>query len=1250
MTTSTTQTPATVLVANDEPEVLNMLKRLLEHDGYRVVVADDGQRALELAFTVRPDVIISDVVMPFIDGVELCRRLKADGRTQDVPVLLMSARRKGDGDSLEGLIAGADDYLGMPFRSQELMVKVARLAERHRVENYYRIIFEQAADIVYTCDMQGRITGINKAGERFFGRPASALAGVLCDELFDAGRDDGNAGSDGSGDRSDAGSRKEFSDGSLHALAVHHVRDAGGTWRYLETVTTVVRDVDGAATSLRSTARDVTERFEAEQRLNASMQQLETLTALATAVKNPSEVDQLFEGLADSITRFTDYRTSLVTLLTDEPPYHPRVLSYSSNIPPEFAAQITTGSYPRDEMSQIIKHGMCIEVGEFGFAAYYPPSRYHVLDRIVPDRFKAKVERHVPTEGARWHEGDELFVPLVTRDGDYIGFISLDDPRSGRAPDRESVLPVVAFARQITQLLAQQQAAEALAAQVEREALINRITSAVRHSLDPAEVFRTAVNELGSHLDVDRCALFMLDRESGVVRSVAEYTAEGVAPAGREYSIALVNELIEPIRQQGILAFDDVASDERTRHVYEDVLPGLGTRSVMYAAIRVGEEAPAAFVLSTLHETRHWRATDITLARAVADQTGIAIRQAELFDMVARAKRTWETTFDAMSDGIFIFDSAHALARVNRAGAALEDASPQELLGRRCCDVLRAGAGEGCIVEKAFAEGRAITLEYMPERLMRPLLVTAEPLREGAQITGTVCTVRDLSELRQAEREARERQSLLENILESARETIYALDAEGRIQWCNSAALTTGGYRREDLIGIHYLEKTYVADRTAVTEHFTLALAGEPQTYETRYLANDGSVRFGFVDNAPLVIDGRITGVLGILRDITEQKQERERVARADKLRALGQLASGVAHDFNNALAAILGRTQLLRHRTGSDPEVAHSLDIIQTAAEDAAATVRRISTFARPSRSAEFERLDVSELLRDAVEITRTRWEHEALRRGLHYVVPLDAESGLLVDGSASELREVFVNLIVNALDAMPQGGELSIRAMRDTSHVHLFFTDTGAGMTGEVRERIFEPFFSTKGMQGTGLGLFVSYGIVERHKGRLSVESETGRGTTFTLDLPCAEDACDETGQQDDAANEARPLSVLVVDDEPFVRDTLVEMLRALGHDVASADGGEAALDALAHGTFDLVFTDLSMPEMDGWQVAREIRRRHGQKLRLVIVTGYGKDTTEPSGDSHIVDGVIGKPFDFAQVEETITRITERQPIEDI
>jgi signal transduction histidine kinase len=441
------------------------------------------------------------------------------------------------------------------------------------------------------------------------------------------------------------------------------------------------------------------------------------------------------------------------------------------------------------------------------------------------------------------------------------------------------------------------------------------------------------------------------------------------------------------------------------------------------------------------------------------------------------------------------------------------------------------------------------------------------------------------------------------------------------------------------MIGKHFIDLIEEGYHEASLESFQRVLAGEPQTLEVRIITRSGGVRHVLTDTTPLVIEGRTTGVLSITRDITEQKQERERAAQADKLRALGQLASGVAHDFNNALAAILGRAQLLRRST-RDSEVVRNLDIIQTAAEDAAATVRRIRSFAQQSPGEEFTLLEVGTLLRDAVEITRTRWENDARARGLRYDVQLEAPCALHSCGNASELREVFVNLIVNAIDAMPGGGHLSIKCRARAAHVQIIFDDTGTGMTEEVRARIFEPFYTTKGMHGTGLGLFVSYGIVERHLGHISVASAPGRGTTFTIELPAVEPAAShDAGMEHATVSPSETLSVLVVDDEETVRETLAEMVESLGHRASIAAGGVTALALLEAGSFDLVFTDLSMPEMDGIEVAREVRRRR-PGLPIVIVTGYGKDAVRSHGAGDAADAVIGKPFAFEQVEEILKR----------
>lgn len=217
-----------------------------------------------------------------------------------------------------------------------------------------------------------------------------------------------------------------------------------------------------------------------------------------------------------------------------------------------------------------------------------------------------------------------------------------------------------------------------------------------------------------------------------------------------------------------------------------------------------------------------------------------------------------------------------------------------------------------------------------------------------------------------------------------------------------------------------------------------------------------------------------------------------------------------------------------------------------------------------------------------------------------------------------------------------------MQIACRRRGDRIQLLFADTGRGISEEVRKRIFEPFFTTKGAQGTGLGLFVSYGIIERHRGLISVESDASQGgTTFAIELPAIEAAAAARAprSQTDQTGE-RQLSILVVDDEPCVRETLAEFVVILAHRVVKADGGRAALAAIAAEKFDLVLLDLSMPGLNGWEVAKEIRRSQPH-ARIVLTTGYGPEAAPPIGGDALVDDIIGKPCTFGQIAELIAQM---------
>ncbi|HEX5707647.1 MAG TPA: ATP-binding protein [Pyrinomonadaceae bacterium] len=387
---------------------------------------------------------------------------------------------------------------------------------------------------------------------------------------------------------------------------------------------------------------------------------------------------------------------------------------------------------------------------------------------------------------------------------------------------------------------------------------------------------------------------------------------------------------------------------------------------------------------------------------------------------------------------------------------------------------------------------------------------------------------------------------------------------------------------------------------------------------------------------------------------IAEQERIREQFTQIEKLSALGELASGVAHDFNNTLAGILGRAQLMM-RTNDPEKIKHGLEIIIKTAEDGAKTVKRIQDFARQRRDHDFQPTAVDQLLVDVSEITRPRWKDRPEANGVRIELALRANSRAYVMGDDSELREVLVNMVFNAVDAMPGGGTLTLAAVERDGTVELRVGDTGTGMASEVRSRIFDPFFTTKGKAGLGLGLAVSYSIVRRHEGTIEVASEPERGTTFRIKLPAvaAADVLADAHEPSAARVAAPPAPrarILVVDDEACVRELLRDILVSEGHEVRLASGGREALALFDAGRVDAVFTDIGMPGMSGWELARAIRERD-RGVPLAVITGWGDAVGSDEQMAAEVNWVVTKPFSADRVAELardIALLTQAAPAE--
>jgi CheY-like chemotaxis protein len=260
-----------------------------------------------------------------------------------------------------------------------------------------------------------------------------------------------------------------------------------------------------------------------------------------------------------------------------------------------------------------------------------------------------------------------------------------------------------------------------------------------------------------------------------------------------------------------------------------------------------------------------------------------------------------------------------------------------------------------------------------------------------------------------------------------------------------------------------------------------------------------------------------------------------------------------------------------------------------------------------------------------------------------------LVADCTASVMGDAVELREVLVNMIYNAIDAMPSGGEIRMSSQETNGRVVLTIADNGTGMTPEVKSRLFDPFFTTKGKGGTGMGMAVSFGIIRRHNGSIDVESEPGRGTTFRISLPINKDSATinpaDATKVDTAVNEER-ITALVVDDENAVREVLREALEAEGCEVLIADSGEMALNLYdaRGGKLDIVFTDIGMPEMSGWELAREIRKR-SKTMPLAIVSGWADAISCDARQAIQADWVVSKPFDIATIAKIANEVGARR-----
>jgi len=645
-----------------------------------------------------------------------------------------------------------------------------------------------------------------------------------------------------------------------------------------------------------------------------------------------------------------------------------------------------------------------------------------------------------------------------------------------------------------------------------------RASSALSSDLDLDLLLDHITEALHESFGYMTCRILLVDRERDemVVKSDYQCAAQ---PSGFALKLEEAGAISTVIATGEPVYVPDLASDPRFNRSDGE------TGSELAVPLRINNEVIGVLDVRS-KEIDSFDERDLRLLTSFANNVSVALRQARLFNLISKAKKEWEATFDAITDAIFIYDESGRIIRANKAGMELSGLPINELLGSQSWAPSGTISGETLRpAHEALKTGKrqTVEVELAVGVAHRSLYITADPIfDERERAVGAVETVRDMTALKAAQKKVMEQQ---------------------------------------------------------------------------------------------------------------------ERLAQSDKLRALGELASGVAHDFNNILSVILGRAQMLQSQI-TDEKICRELNIIAQAAYDGGRTVKRIQNFARVRTDQDFEIVDLNAILCESVEITRTRWKDDADRAGIQITVKLELNDTGAVAGDPSELREVFVNMIINAVDAMPAGGTITISSRQAGEMAQVTISDTGQGITGEDKGRIFDPFFTTKGILGTGLGLSISYGIISRHNGQIEVESAPGQGTTFTITLPTT-----QARDAEETESTARPTvcaRILVVDDDSTVRDLLYDMLRAFGHAVVAEESGEAAIRRCLQEEFDLVMTDLGMPGMNGWEVARAVKKQY-PNVPVIMVTGWGVELDKGHLAANGVDMVINKPFEVGQVINCVAEVLE-------
>ncbi len=488
-------------------------------------------------------------------------------------------------------------------------------------------------------------------------------------------------------------------------------------------------------------------------------------------------------------------------------------------------------------------------------------------------------------------------------------------------------------------------------------------------------------------------------------------------------------------------------------------------------------------------------------------------------------------------------------------------------------------------------------------------------------------------------------------LFDNANDGIVVFDKNGTIISVNNKFSELHGFEKDALIGTHFRLFETKGNEDELRERMERILRGESFVFETEHFRKDGSRILVEVSSKAIDIGGELY-VQSFHRDITEKKRLQEQLFQSQKMESIGVLAGGIAHDFNNILTAILGHAELLQEFSNLDATGKGRVKKIELSARKAGQMVSRMLSFARKG-SFEAVPINLNAIVKDAVELT----ERMLAKKDIEVKVKTD-DAISPIDGDSNQIEQVIMNLVVNASDAMSHGGTITISTLkvslgRDASRVHPLLTpgryvvlrisDTGTGISEQIRDKIFDPFFTTKEIgKGTGLGLATVYGIVKEHKGVINLKTRAGEGTTFEIFFPTTEGVVEMVEKIPVYAKEGRK-RILVIDDEEGVLSFVKDALESKGYGVLATDNSVYALEVCKEisDSIDLVITDIMMPMVNGRELIKQLKQIK-PSMKIIAISGYESFKDARKGD---INAYVKKPFESSYLLSVVRKVLDSE-----